>query len=66
VKVRVFHGMNKVAEDPIPQGLPLSHRIRPKAESWEEVLARFEKGVPPKPADTDEPEETSTPDPPQN
>lgn len=61
MKVRVFHAMNKPGpEDSIPQGLPLSVRIRPKPESWEEVLARFEKGTPSTPAGSEEPEETTS------
>jgi hypothetical protein len=65
VKVRVFNGMNKPPDDPIPQGLPPSYRIRPKPESWEEVLARFEKDTLPKPASSEAPEGTTPSNTPQ-
>jgi hypothetical protein len=66
VKVRVLHAMNKPSpENTVPQGLPLSQRIRPKPESWEEVLARFEKGTLPTPPSSDEPEGTTPPNTPQ-
>jgi hypothetical protein len=66
VKVRAFHAMNKpLPEDPIPPVLPPSYRIRPKTESWAEVLARFEKGTLPPPASSEEPEGTPPPNTPQ-